>query len=767
MNNDLVTQFGLPSWPTWLKLLVALSLAVAVSMVLVLFLAVSSIQAISLQNVQTFIGESAAYHAEELGEIFLNAEEEINLVLDDAAGLNRIQQVLADYAAGTLDLQDRATIVNDLQETLLNKRGAAFETVILLNAEGQLVLRADADGEGLPGQTVDYSSSAAFLRGVEAGMSGETQVLAVDEGLGNTPLLDIVHIIFAPEASNGESSVSGYLVAHMTADVTEREILGFNFDFLNISSRLTTARGLVIDEDGVREGQDSGQVGEMFQRLSLEASVLETVTENGVEIVRYYTRIPASPFLFISEGMVEPVTNQIFSFFVQRGFALVLGLFALISVLVLLGHQLFVPPLRRISQAIQAMASGDYAAAVPDIQRRDEIGELAGDFADMRTRIHSLVTDLEGRIEARVRDVTATREISHAAATQRDLQALIEQVVSLLTERFDNIYHAQVYLVDSESAHIVLRASSGVASETLLNRGHRLRIGSTSILGRAAESGSMTLSHSAGAASGRHGNLLPDTRAQLAIPLHVGDRVIGVLDVHSKVADSFSTEQMEILQAMADQVALAIENARLYSESLRRLNEIEQVRQRSTMEAWHNYVRGMRVRRLESIAGQVPATEQSASGESLRQAALADGRVVVGDLTERDSIPLVVPIRLRGQLLGAVEWEVPHNEFDLNKVQLAQNLTDQLAVNLENARLFQESQRATQRERLVNEIASRLTSQNDIDQILQTAVREVGMALRSPQVSVRLSQTAGQSNGDNGRKELDLDDDTMSRSESI
>ena len=101
-------------------------------------------------------------------------------------------------------------------------------------------------------------------------------------------------------------------------------------------------------------------------------------------------------------------------------------------------------------------------------------------------------------------------------------------------------------------------------------------------------------------------------------------------------------------------------------------------------------------------------------------------------------------------------------EFDQNKLQLAQNLTDQLAVNLENARLFQESQRATQRERLVNEISSRLTSQNNIDHILQTAVREVGMALRAPQVSVRLNEGTKP----NGHEVYSLAEDSESRSKS-
>ena len=102
----------------------------------------------------------------------------------------------------------------------------------------------------------------------------------------------------------------------------------------------------------------------------------------------------------------------------------------------------------------------------------------------MRRQVVTLVTDLEERIEARVRDVTATREISHAAATQRDLQALIDQVVDLLVERFDNIYHAQIFLVDNEEAYAVLRASTGEVGKLLLTRGHRLAVGSASVVGR-------------------------------------------------------------------------------------------------------------------------------------------------------------------------------------------------------------------------------------------------------------------------------------------
>lgn len=125
---------------------------------------------------------------------------------------------------------------------------------------------------------------------------------------------------------------------------------------------------------------------------------------------------------------------------------------------------------------------------------------------------------------------------------------------------------------------------------------------------------------------------------------------------------------------------------------------------------------------------------------------MQQNRIIVGTVTKNQTIPIAVPVQLRGQTLGAVEWEIPADELNENKLQLAQELANRLALSLDNARLFQESQRAAERERVVNNIAARLTPQTEISDILQTAVREVGQALRAPQVSIRLQRT----NGSNG-----------------
>jgi GAF domain-containing protein len=212
--------------------------------------------------------------------------------------------------------------------------------------------------------------------------------------------------------------------------------------------------------------------------------------------------------------------------------------------------------------------------------------------------------------------------------------------------------------------------------------------------------------------------------------------VIGALDVQSTQSDAFPDDLIRVLETMADNIAIAIENARLYEESVRRVREIEENNRQATLRAWQEYMRDQRTRTLTQQAGIV-ADDDGIS--ALRRRAIETGEVVTGALTTRNTYPIAVPIQLRGQTLGAVEWEIPANDLNRDKIDLARELANRLALSLDNARLFQESRRATERERLVNSIAARLTAQTNIDQILQTAVKEVGQALRAPQVTVRLN----------------------------
>jgi GAF domain-containing protein len=386
------------------------------------------------------------------------------------------------------------------------------------------------------------------------------------------------------------------------------------------------------------------------------------------------------------------------------------------------------------------MSKGNFDEPIPAADREDEFGQLAQAIVEMRDQVQTLVANLEQRIAARSRDIQATQEISRFAATQRDIQILMNRVVELVTQYFPNIYHAQIFLLDNDNKYAVLRSSTGEPGRKLLERGHRLAVGSLSVIGRVTEQGEYVAARDTATSDvHRRNEFLPDTRSELAIPLRVGEKIIGALDVQSKKPDAFPLDEINVLQTMADQIAVAIESANLYQESLRSLAEIERTKRRQTQQDWEEYMQMERVREISREYG----TKTPLDTTDLRRAAIVHNRTMIGRPTERGTIAIAVPISLRGQVLGAAEWELTLQDFGEDKVLLAQELVNRLAVSMENARLFQRSQVAAERERLVNTIGAKLTSKQDIHEILQTALREVGQALRAPEVSIRM-QWAGE-----------------------
>ncbi len=742
--SEFLRRINILAWPIWVKMLAGSLLAVTIPVLLLLFLTLTTVQQIGSDSVETFLDETSARQARAITIAFDRALAGINDFVANEVNVTQIRGALPPSPGASVDPVTQFNVATELQNRLLIVTNPIYQEIKLVDPAGQLIIQARPDGVVVGG--ANLSENRAFQQGSEASLLGQTQTLVIDVSPENEPLLDVVNVLRVTVPGVRDPVVIGYLIARVNAEPIIANNLPITSDQIVVNSRLLTRGGYQVDLDGARLLPALDVPAGFLDEALAGRPQVENFSQDGVAHVRHYIVVENSPFVLISESATDTVSGRIISFLVGRGFALVLGLIFLVTVLVILGNQLLTPPLRRISQAIQGVARGNYNLPLPDVRRGDELGELAGSVADMRKRVLDIINDLEQRIEVRARDMTATREISRAAATERDLQRLMNQVVNLIIERFPNIYHAQIFLLDPENRYAVLRSSTGEVGRSLLARGHRLAVGSLSVVGRATETGEIVIARDAATSRIHRANeLLPDTLAELAIPLRVGDRVIGVLDVQSRQSDTFDTEQQDVLQTMADQVAVAIENARLYAESVRQLDELERNRRVSTIEAWHQYMNSLRMPRLESAAGITPSESRS---ETLRQSALAHGEVVVGEQTERHTVPVIVPIRLRGQLLGVVEWEVPDNEFDQNKLQLAQDLTDRLAVNLENARLFQESQRAIRREQLVNEISAELTAQNDIDQILQTAVREVGRALRAPQVSIRLNNhTNGHTNG--------------------
>ncbi|MEK7277466.1 MAG: GAF domain-containing protein [Chloroflexota bacterium] len=181
------------------------------------------------------------------------------------------------------------------------------------------------------------------------------------------------------------------------------------------------------------------------------------------------------------------------------------------------------------------------------------------------------------QLQRRAGQLTAAAEVSRAAISTVNPDELIARTVELIRERFD-LYYAALFLVDEPGQWAELKHATGEAGQTLLGRKHRLEVGGQSMVGAAVSTRKARIALDVGREAVRFANpLLPDTHSEMALPLVVGDTVLGALDVQSTEINAFSEADITVLQTMADQIAIAIQNARLYAQVQRRVRLEQQI----------------------------------------------------------------------------------------------------------------------------------------------------------------------------------------------
>jgi len=377
---------------------------------------------------------------------------------------------------------------------------------------------------------------------------------------------------------------------------------------------------------------------------------------------------------------------------------------------------------RLLSDSAGQLAAGRLETRAPE-RGLEEFRFLARAFNNMAAELQQLYSGLERMVAERTADLArrtaqleAAATVARGAAEIRDLDTLLNETVRLISDRF-GFYHAGIFLVDEAGEYAVLRAASSEGGQRMLARGHRLAVGKVGIVGTVAGTGKPRIALDVGADAVFFDNPdLPLTRSEMALPLKVGERVIGVLDVQSVEPAAFTEEDVSVLQTVADQVALAIENARLLEESRRALEELERLYGERAREAWW------------MVASSRPAAYRytGVDVEPLPAPVPLTG--------EGDGRQLAVPIRLWGQTIGTVLLKRTEEQppWSPEERQLAEEMGEQIALALENARLIAETEGRAARERLLSEMTSRLTRSLDMDALLEVAVRELA---RLPEVA--------------------------------
>ncbi len=222
-------------------------------------------------------------------------------------------------------------------------------------------------------------------------------------------------------------------------------------------------------------------------------------------------------------------------------------------------------PIGELTNAAEDFASGDLSKRVA-ISSKDEIGQLAHTFNSMSAQMQELIGTLEGRVQERARDLFLAADVSRNISNIRALPELLSESVDLIQKRF-TFYYTQIYLIDDRGENLILRAGTGEAGMQLLARQHQLPISERSVNGKAAVTKEPVLvADSRQDPLFRPNPFLPLTRSELAIPLLIGERVVGVLNVQSDQPGTFTEENLSALSVLAGQLAVAIDNAALFAE---------------------------------------------------------------------------------------------------------------------------------------------------------------------------------------------------------
>jgi GAF domain-containing protein/HAMP domain-containing protein len=213
-------------------------------------------------------------------------------------------------------------------------------------------------------------------------------------------------------------------------------------------------------------------------------------------------------------------------------------------------------PLVNLTNAAQRIAAGE-AGVQAEVASRDEIGTLATSFNDMTAQL-----------SRRASDLATVAEVGTATSTLLETKQLLQKVVDLSKERF-HLYHSHIYLLDNEGKKLVLAAGADDPGRQMLEKGLSIPLDrEQSLVARAARERRGVIVNDVRQEPDFLPNpLLPDTRSELAVPMIIGDQLLGVFDVQSDTAGHFTDLDINIQTTLASQVATSLQNARSYSET--------------------------------------------------------------------------------------------------------------------------------------------------------------------------------------------------------
>ena len=337
-----------------------------------------------------------------------------------------------------------------------------------------------------------------------------------------------------------------------------------------------------------------------------------------------------------------------------------------------------VKPIEQLTEGASKIGTGQWDTSLPQSELH-EIGGLSHTLSTMAAQLKNTLGTLEQRVADRTRNLELAAEVGRAVSQVRDLDVMLKDSCELILKEF-NLYYVQVYLTDPSGSNLKLEAGTGSVGADLLRRTHSLPLDTGSINGRAAvEKRSVVISDTTQSATFRPNKLLPDTRGEMAIPLIAGDKVVGVLDMQSNTPGMLTDEVLPAFEALAGQLAVAVQNAYLLEETEQARAQVESQARRLVRQGWSEHLDAIHKPEQLGFVFDHNNIVPLAEAEEMQ-------------MSENDNA-VSAPIAVTGEALGSLVVELDDEARAEQTSELVNIVARQVAQQIENLRLLEGAER--------------------------------------------------------------------------
>jgi putative methionine-R-sulfoxide reductase with GAF domain/HAMP domain-containing protein len=493
-----------------------------------------------------------------------------------------IQELLLVEHAHDLAGQNPAAVAEDL-ERLLSFRNDLFDELALVDGDGREVARVSKFRTYTADDLQSWAGSQAF----EATSAGRNFIGSVYLSQFSLPIVTVAVPI------RGHSGEMGALMAEVSIRQMWEAVLEVELS--------ASAYAYIVNQDGTllahkalasffaHRHEDMSHVPEVREALAGGAERAPNIYTDfsGQRVTSAHALIDVENIRWVVVVAVPvaeayaPIYNMLFSLA-----AIVVLAFVGAGVAGSLLPRAIVRPLILLEEGAAIIGAGNLDHRI-EIETGDEIGRLGQAINEMAGQLAVSYGELEARVAARTRALALSAAVSRRLSTILDRNQLVEAVVEQVQEAFD-YYHVHIYLLDETNQTLVMAGGTGEAGQQMLARGHSVSVG-RGLVGQTAQANLITFVPDISQNPSWLPNpLLPDTKAEVAAPIAIGDRVLGVLDVQHNVPGGLRPEDAELIQAIANQVASALQNAISYEQAQRQaerealINSISQKVQNTT-----------------------------------------------------------------------------------------------------------------------------------------------------------------------------------------